>query len=406
MSKTRVSLLLALCIAAPLFAQDSSQASRATLTIKAATLPEPRTILVATPASYANPQRRYPVLVLLDADDQEQFNAAAANLRFLASRAAIPELILVGIVNGKDRAYDLTPPATGATAKQFPTAGGEGKFLDFLVNDVLPEVRAKYRTMPATFLAGHSFGGLVALHTAATRREFSGIIAMSPSLWWNDSTAVRGYADSLEHPARPGGLRLFISSGGIETAIDVTTQRMVARLDSVKPGSLTYSYRRYVDANHGMTPLYSLIDGVQYLFEPMSLVRQPTSRLGPTSDSADVMRAYVATREAYVAGARSLGFEVNALPEEQVNGLGYGALGVLKLPRVAVWLFRENVRDYPRSPNVYDSLGDGLLAAGDTAAAIVQFRRALSVATEVGQPPSSDTKKKLDALERGGAKAP
>jgi hypothetical protein len=44
---------------------------------------------------------------------------------------------------------------------------------------------------------------------------------------------------------------------------------------------LTYSYRRYGDANHGMTPLYSLIDGVQYLFEPRSLVRQPTSTLGP-----------------------------------------------------------------------------------------------------------------------------
>jgi predicted alpha/beta superfamily hydrolase len=400
MSKTPLSLLLALCIATPLLAQDSSTTARATLTIKPATLPEARTILVATPASYANAQRRYPVLVLLDADDQDQFNAAAANLHFLAGRAAIPELILVGIVNGKDRTHDLTPPATGATAKPFPTAGGESKFVDFLVNDVLPEVRAKYRTMPATFLAGHSFGGLVALHTAATRREFSGIVAMSPSLWWNDSTAVRGYGDSLEHPARP--LRLFISSGGLEPAIDVTTQRMVAHLDSVKPGAgagaLTYSYRRYVGANHGMTPLYSLIDGVQYLFAPMSVVSLPISTLGPTSDSADVMRAYLASRDAYVAGARSLGFEVNALPEQPVNGLGYGVLGVLKLPRVAVWLFRENVRDYPRSPNVYDSLGDGLLAAGDTASAIVQFRRALSVAVEVGQPPSSDTKKKLDAL--------
>jgi uncharacterized protein len=405
MSNT-LSLLLALCIATPLFAQDSSKASRDTLTIKPATLAETRTILVVTPASYANAQRRFPVLVLLDADDQEQFNSAAANLRFLASRAAVPELILVGIVNGKDRTHDLTPPTIAAAAQQFPTAGGEGKFVDFLVNDVLPAVRAKYRTMPggATFLAGHSFGGLVALHTAATRREFSGIIAMSPSLWWNDSTAVRGYADSLEHPARP--LRLFISSGGFEPAIDVTTRRMVAHLDSVKPSTLTYSYQRYVNANHGMTPLYSLVDGVQYLFEPMSLVRQPLSQLGPKSDSADVMRAYIATRDAYVAGARSLGFEVNALPEDQVNGLGYGALGILKLPRFAVWLFKENVRDYPRSPNVYDSLGDGLLATGDTASAIVQFRRALSVATEVGQTQSSDTKKKLDALERGGGKAP
>jgi len=396
-------LLSALCTTAPLLAQAPTPAW-VVLTIKPATLPETRTIYVATPANYSDARRRFPVLVLLDAEDQDQFGAAVANVRYLAGRAAIPGLILVGIANGKDRTHDLSPIATGATAKQFPTAGGAATFVDFLVNDVLPEVRSKYRTVPATLLAGHSFGGLVALHAASTRREFSGIIAMSPSLWWNDSTAVRGYGDSLEHTARP--LRLFISSGGLEPAIDITTQRLVARLDSVKPESLAYSYRRYAEANHGMTPLFSLVDGLQFLFEPMSVVRLPLSTLGPTSDSAAVMHAYTASRESYVAGARSLGLEVNALPEDQVNNLGYGVLGVLKLPRLAVWLFRENVRDYPRSPNVYDSLGDGLLAAGDTAAAIAQFRRALSVASEAGQPGADETRKKLAALERRGAKSP
>ena len=396
--------LPALLISAPLSAQTASKPPWATLTIKPATLAETRTVYVATPAAYGDERRRFPVLVLLDAEDGDQFSAAVANLRYLAGRAAIPELILVGIVNGKDRGHDLSPPATGTTAKQRPTAGGASKFVDFLVNDVLPEVRAKYRTMPATFLAGHSLGGLVALHAASTRSAFAGIIAMSPSLWWNDSTAARGYADSLEHRSHP--LRLFISSGGLEPAIDRTTQRLVAHLDSVKPKPLAYLYRRYVEANHGMTPLVSLIDGVQYLFEPMSVVRLPLSTLGPSSDSADVMRAYVASREAYVAGAQSLGFEANALPEDQVNQLGYGVLQILQKPQLALWLFRENVRDYPRSANVYDSFGDGLLAVGDTASAIAQFRRALAVAKEAGQPGAAETKKKLSALEGSGKKSP
>ena len=401
---TRLLLLAALCTTAPMSAQGTPAPPWATLTIKSATLADTRTIYVATPAGYGNARRRFPVLVLLDADDHDQFSAAVANLRFLAGRAAIPELILVGIVNGKDRGHDLSPVATGTNAMRSPNAGGASKFVDFLLQDVLTEVRRKYRTMPATFLAGHSLGGLVALHAASTRREFSGIIAMSASLWWNDSTAARGYADSLEHLPRP--LRLFISSGEFEPAISPTTRRMVARLDSVKPASLSYAHRYYSGANHTMTPLLSLIDGVQFLFEPMSMTHLPISRLGPSTDSADVMRAYVASRTAYVAGARAIGFDAHALPEEQVNGLAYGVLRVKKLPRLALWLFRENVRDYPHSPNVYDALGDGFLAVGDTASAIAQFRRALAVAGEDGQPGAAETKRKLAALERRGRKVP
>src|SRR5207244_883704 len=53
---------------------------------------------------------------------QPQFAAAVANVAFLANRGAIPEMLIVGIANGKDRTRDMTPAATGATAKTFPTA--------------------------------------------------------------------------------------------------------------------------------------------------------------------------------------------------------------------------------------------------------------------------------------------
>src|SRR5215212_1587362 len=102
-------LLAALGSTTPLVAQETPKPPWTTLKIKSTTFADTRTIYVATPVGYGNALRRFPILILLDAEDHDQFNAAVANLRFLAGRAAIPELILVGIVNGKDRGQDLYP---------------------------------------------------------------------------------------------------------------------------------------------------------------------------------------------------------------------------------------------------------------------------------------------------------
>lgn len=360
-------------------------------------LGETRALYVATPAGYNLTKDRYPVLVLLDADDQPQFTAALANVQFLASRGAIPALIVVGLPNGKDRTHDLTPRATGATAKTFATAGGADAFASFILDEALPKVRAAYRTLPTTVLAGHSFGGLFAVHVAATRPgAFAGIVAMSPSLWWNDSTDVPRYADAIAQAA--SRTRLFASSGGLEPPIDVTTRRFESRLDSIKPASLAFAARHYPEDTHGLTPEPSLVDGLRFVFEPVALFRAPVMAVA-NHDSATIVKAYAATESTYAAGARALGMP-EQLPEMQVNNFGYAVLQGFNLPKVAAWVFRRNVANYPDSPNVYDSLGDALLAAGDSTQAKTEFRLARDVAVRIGQKPSPATLKKLESLER------
>ena len=367
-------------------------------TFKSAKLGEDRTIYVATPANYNGTGQRYPVLVLLDANDEPQWAAAVANVAFLSNRGAIPDLIMVGVTNGKDRTHDMTPAATGTTAKNFPTAGGSRAFADFIVDEVLPRVRSHYRALPSTILAGHSFGGLFALDVAATRPgAFAGIVAMSPSLWWNDSTPARDYATAIAKVSAT--TRLFATSGELEPPIDVTTKIFAARLDSIKPPSLAFAYRYYPDDTHGLTPEPSLIDGLRFVFAPIALTRSPVMALGPHPDSASIVKAITETEDAYTRGARSLGLP-DKFPELQMNNFGYGVLQAYKMPNVAVWIFRKNVASYPDSPNVYDSLGDGLLAAGDSTGARTQFRMARDVALRQGKPASEETLKKLAALER------
>src|SRR5258705_8881635 len=159
--RPRTLCLLLFVLAAPAAAQDSTITLWKREVLTSTKLKEPRTIFVATPEGYQAGSSRYPVLVLLDAEDRAQFNLAIANVVFLADRGAIPKLIVVGIANGKDRTHDMTPIATGARASNFPTAGGIGTFADFIVVAVLPPVRSKYRTLPTTVLAGHSLRRLV-----------------------------------------------------------------------------------------------------------------------------------------------------------------------------------------------------------------------------------------------------
>jgi predicted alpha/beta superfamily hydrolase len=389
------SILPLLVVALPAFGQSPSLTWTVD-SIHSTTLGTTRALYVATPTDYRLSSDRYPVLVLLDADDQPQFTAAVANVQFLASRNAIPGLIIVGVPNGKDRTHDLTPPATGASAKTFPTAGGADAFASFILDEALPMVRAKYRALPTTVLAGHSFGGLFAVHVAATRPgAFAGIVAMSPSLWWNDSTDVVRYADAI---AKAGArTRLFASSGGLEPPIDVTTRHFETRLDSIKPARLAFAASHYPEDTHGLTPQPSLVDGLRFVFEPVALFHAPVMAIAK-HDSATIVSAFAATESTYAAGARALGLP-ERLREMDVNNFGYAVLQGFNLPKVAAVIFRRNIDNYPDSPNVYDSLGDALLAAADSTGARTEFTKARDVAIRLGRKPSEATMKKIEGIE-------
>jgi hypothetical protein len=102
-----------------------------------------------------------------------------AQSTYLADNSpTVPPVIAVGIPNGSDRIHDMLPPATGSSMRNFKTAGGAAVFADFLIDEVLPYVRARYRTLPSVIMAGHSAAGLFSVDVAARRPgTFQGIIA-------------------------------------------------------------------------------------------------------------------------------------------------------------------------------------------------------------------------------------
>ena len=65
-------------------------------------------------------------------------------------------------------------------------------------------------------------------------------------------------------------------------------------------------------------------------------------------------------------------------PEFVLNALGYDALRAGKTED-AIRLFARNVREFPQSSNVYDSLGEAYMAKNDTRNAAENYGKALTL---------------------------
>jgi predicted alpha/beta superfamily hydrolase len=123
------------------------------------------------------------VLYLLDGESNFEFTAAI--IHFLAENERIPGMIVVGIDSGdrSQRTHDLTAPSQVEIERRFsPGNGGADVFLAFIDSELVPYVEKNYRTRPYRILVGHSFGGLFAIHTLATRPMlFNAYIAIDPT---------------------------------------------------------------------------------------------------------------------------------------------------------------------------------------------------------------------------------
>ncbi len=69
----------------------------------------------------------------------------------------------------------------------------------------------------------------------------------------------------------------------------------------------------------------------------------------------------------------------HSISESEINRLGYHVLYAMNAPADAVEIFALNVATFPRSANTYDSLGEAYLVQGDTARAIVNYRKVLAL---------------------------
>lgn len=181
-------------------------------------------LLVSVPEGPA-PAGGFPSLVLVDGHALFPVAATAARLQAQRPEAtSVGPAVVIGIGYPGERPFD----AERRQRDLLPVPDGADRFLDMIVDEILPAVARIAPLDPARrALAGHSYGGLFVLHALFTRPGlFKSLVAGSPSIWWQDRAILASEEAFRRAGAAPAG-RLLITVGGHEQdpLLAVTQQR-------------------------------------------------------------------------------------------------------------------------------------------------------------------------------------
>jgi len=370
------------------------------ITVRSRVLDEERTLLIRTPRGYDADTRRYPVLFVLDAD--WHFNVAAAEVEFLSecsylSTHPAPPLIVVGVMN-VDRNRDFTPThCVLQRGMSFPTSGRADTFRRFLVEEVVPLIDERYRTVPFRILAGWSLGGLFAIQTLLDETPvFDSYLAISPSLWWDDAVTLRNLRSAGSTSPSPGARQLVATLGSAEVANNTSVAASTrAFLDHLKANPLQHVSVDEVVVEgfgHNLAPVIAYVDGLATIFADM--------RLPP-----DTLEKGLAAVDAYYQALGERYRYAIPVPEDVYGTLGWRLLEQGKEADARA-VFQRWIDRHPNSSVAVASLGSFCRETGDQERAVALLRQAIALEERSAQPRENfilDLKRDIAALRQDDA---
>ena len=381
-------------------------------TIFSESLGEDREIWVSVPQSGRVPGKKFPVMYLLDGD--AHFYSMMGTLHQLSTvngNTICPEMVLVGILN-TDRTRDLTPTHINEAfgdSVDLRSSGGLDKFTTFIEKELMPYIQSNYPVSSYKSYVGHSLGGLAVLHTFLTRPAlFNAYIAIDPSLWW-DNGLVNTMLDSLDHATKYDHASLYVGMANTlpegmnmyEAPKDTTkaTEHQRAIIEFCRnvdghreePG-YKFKWKYYEQEDHSTVPMRAEFDGLRYLFTWYTLDQRKIEKFMEPGSTLTVKEFEDLIIGHYANVSDNFGYKV--LPEEtKINSLGYQFLETDRKD-LAFACFNMNIINFPKSGNVYDSMGDYYVEIGDDKKAIEFFKKAVEVEN------LSYSKEKLEALKK------
>lgn len=307
------------------------------LAIDSTVLGEKRDLVIYLPAGYKSSQVHYPVLYLTDGDIQGPHTAGTID--YLAKFEQMPQMIVVGIVNPtKTRVRDLTiTPLEKLIPNQHENAD---RFLDFVENEVIPLVKKRYRTLDYQVLSGTSHGGQFAINAMVKRPNlFEGIIAISPSLYWNNKQLLVLAKQALESKQLQG--HLYVSIANEEPTMTDAYQEFLDLLSGYTVNGLVVKSETFSNETHNTTVLQGQYAGLKNLFSEWPIPE------GEPKTLAD-LQAKFASRSALLNTDMKI-------PEDKANGYAQW-LQYLNRQDDALDLLKWNRENYPHSLSAHSAL--------------------------------------------------
>lgn len=306
------------------------------LVIDSVVLGEKRNLVVFLPADYQNNENRFPVLYLTDGDIQGPHTAGTID--YLAKFDQTPQMIVVGIVNPRQtRERDLT---LTSTEKQNPEQSENAdRFLAFVEKEVIPLVKQQYRTLDYQALSGTSHGGQFAINALVKRPGlFQGVIAISPSLYW-DKQQILGLSESALQSHQLQG-RLFVSIANEEPTMTEPFQKFVDLTSRYPTDKLAVASQTFSNEIHNTTVLQGQYYGLKHLFSGWAIPESPQTL-------ADLQNIFDKR-------SKLLNTTV-VIPEDRAAGYGQW-LQYLNRQDDALTLLSWNRKTYPQSLNAHAAL--------------------------------------------------
>jgi hypothetical protein len=369
--------------------------------INSTVLGEERTIFVSTPNGYDNSKDSYQVLYVIDG-----VTGVIGLVNYLSAYGICPQLIIVSI-NETNSTGDMFPSNPKYSRGTQPTKpwynkkednelrvirpgekiGEADKFLSFIETELFPYIEKNYRTIPYRICCGHSKGGLCVTHAFLSHNNmFNAFIALNPSLYWDDGLIMKTAEEKL------AGLdfkrRLFyFDIGGNETPStigDAFTFAQTIRTNATK--DLGWKFDFLPNEGHGSGTATGIINALKFIYD------------GWEFDTNKIKTDGFSAIDSFFKGqSDKYGYEIT-YDAGLLNSFGWGYVRSGK-PEEAIKVFKENVRRFPNSPDAYNFLGEGYLAAGNIEMAIMSYEKAVELATTLKNGNVDFLKRRIESIK-------
>ena len=220
-------------------------------------------------------------------------------------------------------------------------------------------------------------GGLFGLYAKEANSElFQSTILMSPAIYGGNSEILNRFKLFLQtHPNLSG--KMFITIGNENTQ---TVDTLISQLKNFAPKSYDWKFQQYRDENHFSVTYKSMFDALKFIYKDWFVDNYDTAKM-----------TFKEIQLHFEKLSREFGYTIKPT-EDFVNNCGYKQLRSGNIDG-AIEIFQQNIKSYPNSWNVYDSMGEAYMRKGERKLAIENYEKSIEL-----NPNNDDGKEVLKKL--------